>query len=196
MNRYIGITGCACHDLDGVLEDAGVTTAPVRAELSPTIAVTVFGTPGPQGSKKAVGSRVGKNGQRYTALIESSKKVKPWREAVADAATAALDRLSPAERAVFPLGGPLRAEMVFTLKPPARIPAVRYVGGVPYPSAYPDSSKLVRSTEDALTGVLWRDDAQVVLYTLVAKYYPGYGCPGALDAPGAFIRISPLGGVS
>lgn len=160
------------------------------------IAITMFGTPGPQGSKTQRGTRTSKTGKVYANLVESSKKVKPWREAVADAATAALYRLAPAQRPAFPLTGPLRAEMVFTLQPPQRIPAERFVDGVPYPAAYPDTSKLVRSTEDALTGVLWVDDAQVVLYTLVAKYYPGYGCRGALDKPGAIVRIWPIGGAS
>ncbi|MGH2272451.1 RusA family crossover junction endodeoxyribonuclease [Anaerohalosphaeraceae bacterium U12dextr] len=32
----------------------------------------------------------------------------------------------------------------------------------PYPIAKPDLTKLIRSTEDALTGILWKDDSQVV----------------------------------
>ncbi len=172
------------------------TRFPVGAETRPgntTITIIAFGTPGPQGSKSFKGTRATKSGGRAPILVESSKKVKPWREAVAEAATVALYQLPPAERRTFPLSGPLQAEMVFTLKPPARIPAERFVDGVPYPAAYPDSSKLVRATEDALTGVLWADDALVVLYTLVAKYYPGYGCPGSLDQPGAVIRVRRIG---
>lgn len=173
---------------------AGDSQDPARSRPGrETITVIAFGTPGPQGSKSYRGSRISKRtGKSTPILVESSKKVKPWREAVADAAREALYRLPPARRLAFPLSGPLQAEMVFTLKAPARIPAERYVDGVPYPAAYPDTSKLVRSTEDALTGVVWRDDAQVVLYTLVAKYYPG--TPGALEQPGATVRIWPIGG--
>jgi Holliday junction resolvase RusA-like endonuclease len=32
----------------------------------------------------------------------------------------------------------------------------------PFPAKKPDITKLIRSTEDALTGVLWKDDAQIV----------------------------------
>lgn len=191
MNAYTQLSALA--DSEALAPGVAPPAAGAGREA---IAITVFGTPGPQGSKSYKGSRATKAGGRAPILVESSKKVKPWREAVAEAATAALYRLAAAQRLAFPLAGPLRAEMVFTLQPPQRIPAERFVGGVPYPAAYPDTSKLVRSTEDALTGVLWVDDAQVVLYTLVAKYYPGYGCPGALDAPGVVVRIWPFGGAS
>lgn len=203
----IRVEGCVCGDLNAALVDSGVA-APAPVDTRPAevvhhsrrdgntaaIAITAFGTPGPQGSKSFKGSRATKNGGRAPILVESSKKVKPWREAVTEAATIALCQLTPAERLRYPLSGPLRAEMVFTLKRPARIPAERFVDGVPYPAAYPDSSKLVRSTEDALTGILWHDDALVVRYTLVEKLY--LGTPGALDWTGAVIRLWPLGGVS
>jgi Holliday junction resolvase RusA-like endonuclease len=188
----------SCRDLSALADPQTLRPAsrPRTAPAEGTITITVHGTPGPQGSKSYRGSRISKRtGKSTPILVESSKKVKPWREAVAEAATEALYRLPPAQRLAFPLSGPLQAEMVFTLRPPQRIPADRYVGGVPYPAAYPDSSKLVRSTEDALTGVLWRDDAQVVLYTFVAKFYPGYGCPGSLSKPGALVRIWPIGGL-
>ena len=32
----------------------------------------------------------------------------------------------------------------------------------PHPTTKPDATKLVRAVEDALTGVIWRDDSQVV----------------------------------
>ncbi len=31
-----------------------------------------------------------------------------------------------------------------------------------HPTGRPDVTKLIRSTEDALTGIVWRDDAQIV----------------------------------
>lgn len=188
--RIIPVVGCACRGLNTVIDAASVAGSP--ADAGPAITVIAFGTPGPQGSKSFTGIRSTKTGGRAPILVESSKKVRPWREAVADAATAALYRLPAAQRLAFPLSGPLRAEMVFTLKPPARIPAERYADGVPYPAAYPDTSKLVRSTEDALTGILWKDDAQVVRYGLVEKLY--LDTPGALEWAGAVVRIWPIGG--
>ncbi len=39
-----------------------------------------------------------------------------------------------------------------------------------YPAKRPDIEKLARSTNDALTGLVWKDDSQIVLLT-VAKIY-------------------------
>jgi len=47
----------------------------------------------------------------------------------------------------------------------------------------PDALKLTRSTEDALTGIAWKDDKQVV--DLHVKKIYG-------ERPGAIIRIIPL----
>jgi Holliday junction resolvase RusA-like endonuclease len=143
---------------------------------NPDVRLLVYGTPGPQGSKKAVGTRTAKSGRRVPILIESSAKVKPWREAVADAA-----------RDCTPLDGPLLVSMAFTLQPPKRMPKGRTA-----PTCYPDLSKLLRSTEDALTGRTWHDDAQVVEYYATGKYYP-LQHSRALDAPGVLIRIWKIG---
>lgn len=145
----------------------------------PDLTVTVYGTPGPQGSKSSKGTRTSKKtGKQVPILVESSKKVKPWREAVAAAARQA---------GITPMTGPLAVSMYFTLKPPARMPKGRI-----YPTCYPDTSKLFRSTEDALTGIAWIDDAQVVEYLGSGKRYPGQD--NALDQPGAVIRVWRIGG--
>jgi Holliday junction resolvase RusA-like endonuclease len=44
----------------------------------------------------------------------------------------------------------------------------------PHPTVQPDLTKLIRSTEDALTGILWKDDCQVVRQ-VTGKDYCGYG---------------------
>jgi Holliday junction resolvase RusA-like endonuclease len=130
----------------------------------------VYGTPGPQGSKRFVGKGV---------MIESSKKVKPWREAVVWAAR-------EVGRCV---AGPVEVEMVFTVRKPASAPKRRKT----WPSTKPDVSKLARSTEDALTDAgVWEDDARVVQYKRLAKVFPGEDVD-ALDVPGAVIRIRALG---
>jgi crossover junction endodeoxyribonuclease RusA len=65
-------------------------------------------------------------------------------------------------------------------------------GKRPYPSVAPDLSKLIRSTEDALTAAgVWRDDCLVVEYTRLAKVYVNED-PEALDRPGAFIVVGSL----
>jgi hypothetical protein len=71
--------------------------------------IVVYGTPAPQGSKRFVGIRGGKG-----IMLESSKAVKPWREAVKYAAIAvrSLDITSP------PFDGPLVVRMIFTVAKP------------------------------------------------------------------------------
>lgn len=177
------VDGC----VQGVLDELLVAADVRRDEPFPhEIVITVYGIAAPQGSKTPKGSYVDKkSGKRRVRLVESSKKVKPWREDVAAAAQIVCGRRPP-------LTGPLVASMVFTLPRPGRIPAERFVDGVPYPMCYPDASKLARSTEDALTGIAWVDDAQVVGYERLDKRYPG--TPGALDRPGALIRVRRIGG--
>ena len=39
-----------------------------------------------------------------------------------------------------------------------------------YHTTIPDATKLLRCLEDALTGILWRDDAQIVSQTVTKRY--------------------------
>lgn len=133
------------------------------------VTITVYGTPGPQGSKRFVGTS--KSGRGI--LIESSPKVKIWREAVKWAA------LEQARGVKFT--GPISLVITFTVvkpqKPKYKLPATK-----------PDLSKLLRATEDALTDIgIWEDDARIV-HTEMWKVYPTTA-PG-LHVPGAIITIS------
>lgn len=116
------------------------------------ISFRVVGVPAPQGSKRHVGRGI---------LVESSKKVKPWRQ---DVATAALG----ARNGRPPLDGPIAIQIDFYLPRPKSAPKRRM-----YPDRKPDIDKLVRSTLDAIvTAGLIRDDGQVC--SLVAyKFFPG-----------------------
>ncbi|MBZ6085876.1 RusA family crossover junction endodeoxyribonuclease [Streptomyces olivaceus] len=149
------------------------------------ISLTVYGLPAPQGSKRHVGNGV---------MVESSKKVKPWRQ---DVKQAALDTV--AEHADWtPLDGPLIASMVFTFARPkghyrtGRNAHLLRDSAPPRPHGMPDLSKILRSTEDALTGIVWKDDARVVGYAQLGKHYAGTGAPDVLAMPGCVIRVWPL----
>lgn len=150
----------------GQLSSPAVPAAPVLSFIA-------HGTPGPQGSKSG---RVAPNGVDVI-MRESSKKVAPWRKAVREAA----------QRALPPgwvlLDEPIELVMVFTLHKGSSIPKRRR-----HPAVYPDLSKLARSTEDALTGVVWKDDSRIVRYRELAKRYPLEG-PNALNFPGVVVRI-------
>jgi crossover junction endodeoxyribonuclease RusA len=112
----------------------------------------VVGRPAPQGSKRHVGKGI---------MVESSKHVKPWRSDVRDAALKW--REENGEPAL--LDGPLEVSMLFVMaRPKSRKKDV-------YVTTAPDISKLIRSTEDALTGVVWTDDARVVRYVDTEKRY-------------------------
>ncbi|MBD7952696.1 RusA family crossover junction endodeoxyribonuclease [Stenotrophomonas sp. Sa5BUN4] len=143
-----------------------------------SIRIVVYGSPAPQGSKSFKG--LAKSGRAI--LAESSKKVRPWRQDVKAAAEQVRAQLGLAL-----LDEPLCVRMTFTLPKPTSAPKRR----VTLPSKLPDLSKLVRSTEDAITDAgVWRDDARVVECT-ASKRYPGEGVD-ALDAPGCVIEIERL----
>lgn len=149
--------------------------------------IVVHGIPGPQGSKKFMGLR--KNGLRAGSAIlaESSKKVKPWRAAVK---AEAQDQIRLWPSGWVPLGGPVLLVVVFTLPAPKSLPK----RSASYPIRMPDLSKLVRSTEDALTDAgVWEDDARVVECRSIKTYPAGImgAHPSALDSPGALILVSP-----
>ncbi|MEU0275969.1 RusA family crossover junction endodeoxyribonuclease [Streptomyces sp. NPDC006307] len=155
---------------------------------APALVVVVRGLPGPQGSKRHVG------GGR---MIESSAKVKPWREAVVWAAVAARTRV----KGFTKLDGPLLVDMVFSFdRPKGHMGSGRNAGTVRpsapiRPHVKPDLSKLVRSTEDALTTAgVYGDDAQIVEYGQLGKFYTtDHGLvPGVLDGPGCTVRLWPI----
>lgn len=147
------------------------------------ITLTVFGTPAPQGSKRAFAIR--KNGvlTGRAAVIESSHdRVKAWRQAVIDAAES--------QHACQWLHGPVQLSITFWIRRPkshygtGKNAAVLRGTAPNHPAKAPDLSKLVRATEDALTACgVWQDDAQVVSCD-AAKAWCGNG-----QAPGAVITI-------
>ena len=152
--------------------------------MTRSFAFTVAGIPGPQGSKNNYGRG---------RTVESSKKVKPWREAVKSAALEAMMN-HPTELLPWrPFDGPLSFTAVFWLVKPVSAPKRRWA-----PSTRPDCSKLVRSTEDALTDVsVWADDARVVRINASKSYVGGWFDPAILEYglrepahPGASIVVS------
>ena len=109
----------------------------------------VYATPAPQGSMKAHVVR----GKAYLSC--DNRKTMPFRHAVTQVARRTLADMNLNE----PVAGkhiPVRLTAEFHLKRPPSVPKKRL-----QPSVKPDLDKCLRSLNDALTGVLWADDAQV-----------------------------------
>lgn len=126
----------------------------------------VYGTPAPQGSKRHVG------GGR---LVEASRKVMPWREAIVSEAQrlgyAGLRFDEPlVVRITFYLARPISHRGARGLRPSAPV----------WPAKVPDLDKLTRSTLDGLTqaAVITDDSRVVVLHA--RKTYDDEQAAGAL----------------
>jgi crossover junction endodeoxyribonuclease RusA len=101
-------------------------------------------------------------------MKESIARVKPWREAVKWAALEAMGA------GFVKFDGPLVLSVVFYLpRPKSEKKAVACC-------KMPDLSKLIRSTEDALTDAcLWADDARVASIIAEKRYETPDKPPGA-----------------
>lgn len=178
-----------------------LTVPPASTALSyewddqPALTITVTGTPAAQGSKAYKGHRTDRaTGRRMPVLVEQSKRVKPWRNRVTDAAARALVvkhamRYGRPAGQPEPLRGPIRVDVVFTVKKPNNAPKRRRT----YPAVSPDLDKIQRATFDALTDAkVWEDDGRVIQVNAVEAYPLEH--PGALPEPGAIIRLYTLPG--
>jgi Holliday junction resolvase RusA-like endonuclease len=123
------------------------------------ISFTAIGKPQPAGSKSGAPIRR-KNGSIGVAMRDSNPKAKPWQAIVANAAREAYSGDL--------LRGPLYVKMTFYLPRPkghfgtGRNAAKVKESAPQHPAKKPDVLKLARGTEDALSGVVFADDAQIV----------------------------------
>lgn len=127
--------------------------------MSDQIELTVVGEPAPQGSKRHVGHGI---------MVESSKKVKPWREAVK---WAVIDVGNPS------IDGAVAVELYFLLpRPKGHFGTGRNSGKLKpsapeYPAVRPDIDKLARSTLDGLVDAgVFSDDSRIVSLKLEKLY--------------------------
>ena len=133
-----------------------------------TLEIEVFGEPAPQGSKKIMRGR----------LIEASKKLGPWRAAIAKA----VDEILPPDHNI--ILGPVEVELDFFLTRPQTVKLTKR----PLPITPPDVDKLCRAALDGLgqgldgksgNGRLWADDSLCVKLT-ARKYFADDREPGAV----------------
>jgi len=139
----------------------------------------VPGKPIPGGSKRGfVNPRTG-----AVIITEAAGKAnKDWRAQVVASC-----------REVFklpPLEGPLELKIEFRMpRPQNHYGSGRNKGALKptaphYHCIRPDATKLTRALEDALTHILWKDDAQVTTQNVTKRY--------ADSKPGALVEVTPL----
>jgi Holliday junction resolvase RusA-like endonuclease len=134
----------------------------LAAERPEYVAFTVYGEAKPGGSKKGfVDPRSGR-----VVVVEDSKN-KPWRREVAAAGLRAIAVGNEAEQPHFPSGALAVEFTFFRPRPLGHYGTGRHAGRVKptaplWPTTRPDVLKLARAVEDALTGVVWHDDSQIV----------------------------------
>lgn len=145
-----------------------------------TIAFFVPGKPEPAGSKRAFVLKGGAHPGR-AIITDANKNSKNWKGDVTTAAQAAYQG--------EPLTGPIQLDITFTiLRPKGHFGsgknADKLKDSAPaYPISKPDVLKLTRGAEDACTGVLWIDDAQIV----AEHIFKVYG-----TRQGAHIEVAPF----
>lgn len=137
----------------------------------------VYGIPKPGGSKSFMG--MSKSGH---AILKDASNNKAWRT---DVKAAAIEAMNGRE----PFTTPLRLAVKFIM-PRGKghygtgKNAKRLKPSAPHFHTFaPDATKCLRSTEDAMTGIVWRDDSQIAVQS-VTKIYG--------DLPGALIEVEEL----
>lgn len=136
-----------------------------------TVSFTVHGKPEPAGSKRGF-VRGGK-----VIVTDANRNSRPWKALVTDAAIQAMMTGDPNGQSRVleigaPLEGPLRLAITFYVQRPKghynksglRPSAPRY------PTVRPDLLKLARGVEDAMTGIIYDDDAQITEELLFKRY--------------------------
>jgi Holliday junction resolvase RusA-like endonuclease len=134
----------------------------------------VPGIPATAGSKNAFRTKTGK-----IVMAPANKRQKPWMSHVANCAldhcTKQIIFGAAALCVTFILPRPISHYGTGKNRSKLKLSAPRY------PITKPDLTKLLRAAEDALKGILWRDDSQVVQQSVRKEYVSEkYPNPGAI----------------
>lgn len=141
------------------------------------ISFTIEGIPQPRGSKKALPNRA----TGRAMMVDSNPKSGPWMNAVAHQASRAMNG-APL------LAGPLEVCVTFAFPRPK----AHYRSGKrstelrddapEWHDKKPDGDKLERAIGDGMTGVVFRDDAQIARWVVEKRYTASSGfCSVVVD---------------
>lgn len=136
----------------------------------------VPGKPAPGGSKTAFAIKKGGVYTGRAIVIDAAGQAnKDWRANVVKSASEAMK-----QRGEYPWTCAIELELIFRLPRPKghfRSNGIALRPSAPKsPTIRPDVGKLARSTQDALTNVVYRDDAQIVKETHEKVYSEQIGC--------------------
>jgi crossover junction endodeoxyribonuclease RusA len=137
---------------------------PLPVELDDNVRFEVWGTAKPAGSKRPF-----RRGDGSLGVRDASDGSREWKNLVADKAAEAMEGRPQLE-------GPLAMLVTFyVLRPKTHYGTGRNAhtlkpGAPVYPSTRPDTLKLTRAVEDALTGIVYRDDAQISMQLAIRRY--------------------------
>lgn len=129
-----------------------------------TVGFTVYGVARPKGSTRAFM----RPGMKFPVVTSDNRSVRGWEESV----RAAIQQHAAGQF----FQGPLTVRIAFYLPKPKSM-AKRVTSHV----KKPDLDKLARGSLDAMKGVLWNDDSQVVALHVTKQY--------AADQPQACIEV-------
>jgi len=151
--------------------------------MTPEVVVDFFvaGTPIPQGSKRAWYSETQK---RVFMTEDAGTRHSSWRHELSTYARAEVGSNEP-------LAGPMSVALTFLQHRPlghygTGKNAKELKASAPlYPTKAPDLDKLTRAVFDAMTSIVWVDDAQVVATTLRKRYVHRWEAEGVHIVIGA-----------
>jgi len=126
------------------------SSRPTGDSRTVTIAFSVEGKPIQQGSMRAFNNRIVHN---------KTKELMEWRSRVGQAAHVA---------GCTPIDGAITITMRFRYQRPRSVTRTQ-------PTVPPDLDKQIRSILDALTGIAYKDDSQVVEITATKEYHQDQG---------------------
>lgn len=119
--------------------------------IAEVVSFFVAGTPKPQGSKRAF---VHPKTRRAILTESAGAALKDWRY---DVKTTAIMKMAGKDMIVTPKAVMLKVN--FILPRPVSLPKTK---PTPLAAKKPDTDKLLRAIGDALTGVVYSDDSQVI----------------------------------
>lgn len=168
--------------------------------VQPSLSFRVAGSPVAQGNKTIGGRRARVHGQLAVLnpyLVEQSDmgtkkhpkggRLRRWRAKVATVARIAwLEQFGAAP----PWDCACVLSIEFVFQRPAGdwlSPGQLRAGARAHPDVKPDLSKVLRAVEDALSGIVYTDDARVVRYGEMFKRYAAWGGAG-----GVAVTVQPL----